>query len=156
MFIEQANVADAEEILTLQRLAYQSEAVLNNDFSILPLTQTLEQMRADFERQAVLKATIDGKIVGSARGYLREGTCHVGRLIVHPEFQRRGIGTSLLNALERHFSAADRYELFTGEHSERNLALYQKLGYRAFRTERLTGKTAVVFLEKPGPAAAPK
>ena len=148
MLIELAGIADAQEILDLQKIAYQSEAALYNDFSISPLTQSLDQMLADFQQQVVFKATLDGRIIGSVRGYLRDGTCYIGRLIVHPEFQNRGIGTSLMNRIEQHFSEAQRYELFTGERSERNLYLYRKLGYRICRRERLTDKTAIVFLER--------
>lgn len=151
MLIEPANPIDAQDILDLQKLAYQSEAMLYNDYSIPPLTQSLDQMQVDFRQQVVFKATLDGRIVGSVRGYLQDGTCHIGRLIVHPEFQNQGIGTRLLNKIETHFREAWRYELFTGERSERNLYLYDKLGYRIYRTERLTEKAAIVFLEKVNP-----
>jgi len=48
MFISQASIEDVEAILKLQKIAYQSEARLYNDFSISRLTQTLEQIKADF------------------------------------------------------------------------------------------------------------
>ncbi len=146
--VEQADPADAAQILALQKLAYQSEAALYNDYAIPPLTQTLEQMQADLRGQVVLKAVRDGAIVGSVRAFLCDGTCHVGRLIVHPECQGRGIGTSLMAAIEGRFPGARRFELFTGESSERNIRLYSKLGYRAFRTERLSDRTTVVYMEK--------
>ena len=38
---------DAAEILELQRIAYQSEAEIYNDYSIQPLTQSLEQAIAE-------------------------------------------------------------------------------------------------------------
>ena len=146
--IEQANVEDAQEILDLQKLAYQSEAAIYNDYTIPPLTQTLEKIEADFEKQVFLKATIEGRIVGSVRGYVNEETCFIGRLIVHPDFQNRGIGTRLLNEIEQTFSQAKRFELFTGNKSERNLYLYQKQGYRPFKTEMITEDLGFVFLEK--------
>jgi hypothetical protein len=40
MIIEQAGVEDAGEILRLQKLAYQSEARIYNDYTIPPLLQT--------------------------------------------------------------------------------------------------------------------
>ena len=152
MLIELADISDAQEILDLQKLAYQSEAALYHDYTIPPLTQSLEQMQEDLRKQVVFKATLDGKIIGSVRGYLRDGTCYIGRLIVHPEFQNRGIGTSLMKTIEQHFAQAQRYELFTGDRSERNLHLYHKLGYRVFRQEKLTDRTTIVFLEKMGQA----
>jgi ribosomal protein S18 acetylase RimI-like enzyme len=148
MIIERASVEDAEEILALQKLAYQSEAAIYDDYTIPPLTQTLEEIRADFERQVFLKVSADRKIVGSVRAYEQGGTCFVGRLIVHPDFQNRGIGTRLLNGVEETFDDAERFELFTGSRSEKNLYLYQKVGYTVFRSEELTDKVSLVFLEK--------
>jgi ribosomal protein S18 acetylase RimI-like enzyme len=150
MLIEQAQLTDAPEILALQKLAYLSEAEINQDFTIPPLTQTLEEIEHDFQTQTVLKVAVGGKIIGSVRAYLQEGTCYIGRLIVHPDFQNQGIGAKLLRAIEERFAQARRYELFTGEKSERNLYFYQKWGYRIFRKKELTDKVALVFLEKEG------
>jgi GNAT superfamily N-acetyltransferase len=152
MLIELAQLTDAPEILALQKLAYLSEAEINQDFTIPPLTQTLEEIEHEFQTKTVLKAIVDGRIIGSVRAYLQEGTCYIGRLIVHPDFQNQGIGAKLLRAIEERFAQARRYELFTGEKSERNLYFYQKWGYRIFRKEELTDKVALVFLEKEGAA----
>jgi ribosomal protein S18 acetylase RimI-like enzyme len=148
--IEQASVADAEAILALQKLAYRSEAAIYDDFEIPPLCQTLAEMQQDISRQLVLKATLGGRIVGSVRGHEREGTCHIGRLIVDPACQNRGIGRRLMAAIEERFRGVRRYELFTGHRSERNLALYRKLGYLAFRSEAASDRLCIVYLEKTG------
>ncbi|CAG0926426.1 amino-acid N-acetyltransferase [Thermoflexales bacterium] len=148
VLIQPASLADASAILDLQRRAYQSEAALYDDDTIAPLTQTLAELEADFQQQFYLKAVLDGTIVGAVRGYERDGTCFIGRLIVHPDCQNRGLGTQLLRALEAHFPTVQRYELFTGTGSARNLHLYQKQGYRLFRTARLTDKVTLVYLEK--------
>jgi ribosomal protein S18 acetylase RimI-like enzyme len=146
--IEPAALDDAPAILLLQKLAYHSEAALYDDYTIPPLTQSLESMQADFHRQMILKAALDGEIVGSVRGYARDGTCYIGRLIVHPDYQNHGLGTRLLRAIEVHFGNVQRYELFTGDRSTRNLHLYQKAGYRVLRTEQVTDIMTLVYLEK--------
>jgi GNAT superfamily N-acetyltransferase len=79
---------------------------------------------------------------------LPTGTNFIGKLIVHPDFQNQGIGTRLMNEIEKRFDQAERYELFTGYKSERNLHLYRKLGYKPFRSERATDKVTLTFLEK--------
>ena len=150
MVIEQAQTSDAPVILALQKLAYLSEAEIWQDYTIPPLTQTLEEIELEFQTRTVLKVVLDGRIIGSVRAYLREGTCYIGKLIVHPDFQNQGIGAKLMRELEGRFAQAKRYELFTGAKSERNLYFYQKLGYRIFRKEELTGKVTLVFLEKKG------
>jgi ribosomal protein S18 acetylase RimI-like enzyme len=148
MIIERATVSDAEEILALQKLAYRSEAEIYNDFGIPPLIQTLESIQKDFEGQFFFKAVIHGKIIGSVRAYAKEGTCYIGRLIVFPDFQNRGVGTKLMDEIERVFNTCKRYELFTGDRSEKNLHLYQKRGYKIFKTSNITDQTTIVYLEK--------
>jgi len=148
MIIERAAVSDAEEILSLQKLAYRSEAEIYNDFNVPPMVQTLESIQKDFENQVFLKALIDGRIIGSVRAYSKEGICYIGRLIVHPDFQNQGIGTKLMNEIEKIFGTCQRFELFTGDKSERNLYLYQKLGYKLFKTANITDQTTIVYLEK--------
>lgn len=144
----QAEVRDAAGILALQKLAYQSEARLYQDWSIPPLTQTLDDIRSDFAGKTFLKALLTDTVVGSVRASLDGGTCAVGRLIVHPKHQQQGIGTQLMQAIEAFFPSAERFELFTGSQSESNIRLYTRLGYRAFRTERLSSKITLVFMEK--------
>jgi ribosomal protein S18 acetylase RimI-like enzyme len=68
-------------------------------------------------------------------------------LIVHPDVQGQGIGTQLMQTLEQHFSAARRFELFTGHKSDPALHLYHKLGYREFKRQEMATHT-IVFLEK--------
>jgi GNAT superfamily N-acetyltransferase len=148
MMITQATAPDAEEILALQKLAYQSEAAIYQDYTIPPLTQTLVEIKAELLSRHFLKAVAEGRIVGSVRAYFEQGTCCIGRLIVHPAYQNRGLGTKLMGEIEACFPDAQRYELFTGHRSVRNLYLYQKLGYRPARTEKVSEKLTMVFLEK--------
>jgi ribosomal protein S18 acetylase RimI-like enzyme len=143
-----SSAADAEEILALQKLAYQYEADLYQDDSIPPLKQTLKEMKGDYDTNIILKAIAENKIIGSVRAYLKEGTCCIGRLIVHPDCQNRGLGSRLMNAVEDAFPQASRFELFTGHKSERNLYLYQKLGYQIFKTVPVNDSLKLVFLQK--------
>jgi ribosomal protein S18 acetylase RimI-like enzyme len=146
--IETATILDVKEILDLQKMAYRSEAEIYNDFNIPPLIQTLEEIEKDFENQIFLKVLKNEKIIGSVRAYLKVGTCCIGRLIVHPDFQNQGIGTKLMNEIEKIFSTCQKFELFTGDRSERNLYLYQKLGYKIFKKAKITDLTTIVYLEK--------
>jgi anthranilate synthase/aminodeoxychorismate synthase-like glutamine amidotransferase len=145
--IAEATVEDAEEILTLQKRAFRIEAERYDDYTLPPLTQTLEAIKADFTRQHVLKATLKGEIIGSVRAHVEEGTCHVARLVVHPDYHGRGIGTRLMHALESAFEDAERFEIFTGDRSDPALHLYHKLGYAEFRRRDLDTHT-LVYLEK--------
>lgn len=147
MHIERACPQDLPELLALQKLAYQSEAQLVGDFSIPPLTQTLDDLTRESEIATILKAVEGDMIVGSVRGTIREGTLHIGRLFVHPAHQNQGIGGKLLAAVEAAHPQM-RCELFTSTLSVKNLSLYQKNGYREFARKPLNEKVLFVYLEK--------
>lgn len=150
MIIEKAILADAEEILAVQKLAYISEAEIYNNYTIEPLVQSLEDVKKQFENHIFLKAVVGGAIVGSVRGLLVEGTCYIGKLIVHPNYQNMGIGKRLISELE--FTSVStrplRYELFTGSKSEKNIHFYEKIGYVRFKIEMINANLSMVFLEK--------
>lgn len=146
--IEAANLGDAERILSIQKLAYQKEAKIYGDFQIPPLLETLDELKDKFKTHVILKATIDGKTVGSVRALSKDGTCHISRLMVHPDYQNRGIATKLLLEIERRHPSCRRFELFTGEKSVKNIRLYEKLGYKVFKTDEPLGNVKLVYLEK--------
>jgi ribosomal protein S18 acetylase RimI-like enzyme len=143
-----ATVEDAPAILALQKLAYQSEAQLYNDWTIPPLTQTLESLTLEFNDFVVLKAMEGDRLAGSVRATARGDVCEIGRLVVHPELQGRGIGSSLLREIEARFDQVARYELFTGGRSEGNIRLYRRHGYAITRTQIVSSVLSLVFLEK--------
>jgi ribosomal protein S18 acetylase RimI-like enzyme len=145
-----ARVDEAEQILKLQRLSYRTEAALYDDWTLPPLTQTLRELLEQFDDHTILAARLGDEVVGSVRARLRDGTCHVGRLVVHPRLQRRGLGTCLMREIEASFPDARRYALFTGHLSEGNLRLYRRLGYEEFREEEISPSLRLVYLEKPG------
>jgi len=144
--ILKAQEADAREILELQYLAYQSEAQLNDDFAIQPLTQTLDELIAEYHKGVILKAVQNGEIIGSVRAYEENKTVYIGKLIVHPGHQGKNIGKRLLAAIEKEFPNK-RYELFTSCKSDINLHLYEKAGYKRFR-EEISNGINFVYLEK--------
>ncbi|MCL2504811.1 MAG: GNAT family N-acetyltransferase [Alphaproteobacteria bacterium] len=147
MIVTKAESVDLEKILNLQYLAYQSEAVLLNDFSIPPLKQTIEEINQEYEKGIFLKAVDAGDIIGSVRACIDNNTAYIGKLIVLPERQRQGIGTKLMSAIERECAVA-RYELFTSDKSVRNIQLYERLGYVRFREQKVADGLTFVYLEK--------
>lgn len=146
--ISHAELADAGAIIQLQRLAYQSEAERYNDWSLPALTQTVESLQAEFAQQIILKAVKGNELVGSVRAYMKQDICKIGRLIVHPQHQRQGIGSRLLRSVEILHKQARLFELFTGSKSLDNISLYQKYGYSINHSEKLSLDVELVFLQK--------
>jgi len=143
-----ADKDDLEKILELQKDCYLEEAEIYNDYKIPPLTQTLESIKQDFEKETFIKIQFGDKIIGSVRGYLDTDTCKIGRLVVNKQFRNQGLGKKLMQAIESYFYNAERFELFTGNKSERNLSLYNKLGYTECDRKIINAKLVLVFFEK--------
>jgi ribosomal protein S18 acetylase RimI-like enzyme len=144
MEILRANVSDAEEILKLQKLAYQSEAERYNDYNITPIKQTLSEITEQFKTHIFLKAVSENKIVGTVRAYEENGTCYIGRLAVDPKMQNQGIGKALMKKIEKLYNPK-RYELFVGTKSDKNIYLYKKLGYTIYKTEKYGCRDIEIF-----------
>ncbi|MEU5128318.1 GNAT family N-acetyltransferase [Streptomyces mobaraensis NBRC 13819 = DSM 40847] len=150
--IAAATEDDAERILKLQYLCYQGEAELYGDYSLEPLTQTLDELRAELGAGCVLVARLGEEVVGSVRGTVDpEGTATLNGLIVHPRLRRHGLGGRLLAAVEERLAAdgsARRFRLAVGRRSELTLRLCRKRGYEAVGTEVVSKALTVVTLEK--------
>jgi len=141
-------MTDAEEILQLQKTAYLIEAERYHDYTIHPLRQTLAEIKEQVKTMIVLKAVSDGNIVGTVRAYKESETCYVGKLAVLPEKQNQGIGTALMQAIEKYFRPK-RFELFVGSKSDNNINLYQKLGYTPYKSSRYEcGNIEILYMEK--------
>ncbi|TXS51367.1 GNAT family N-acetyltransferase [Streptomyces sp. t39] len=150
--ISAATEDDAEHILKLQFLCYQTEAELYGDYAIEPLTQTLADLRRELAEGHALVARLGGEVVASVRGRVDDGgTARIAKLIVHPRMQRHGLGGRLLDAIEERFAGdarAERFQLFTGHRSESNLRLYRSRGYVPVATEQAGPRLTLVTLEK--------
>lgn len=146
--ISRADVTDAAEILALQKLAYVSEAEIYENDDIQPLKETLDEVETAFKHHVFLKYVQNGKIVGSVKAIEKDGTCYIGKLMVHPDCQNKGIGKQLMNEIEQQFPNA-RFELFTGGKSTRNISFYEKLGYKGYKHEKSPiEETVFLYMEK--------
>ena len=145
--ITKACLEDLQEILQLQYLAYQSEAALFGSNDIPPLKQTIDEVIEEYHKGVILKLVADNKIIGSIRAWETEGTAHVGKLMVHPDYRHCGYGTKLLNEIESYFSQK-RFVLFTSTRSINNLRMYQRMGYKEFERKDVTAELEFIYLEK--------
>ena len=148
MIIQPARQQDLPEILALQKAAFEAEAQLVNDWNIPPLTQTLDELTNDWRKGIMLKAVNeDGIIVGTVRGHNAPDGFYIGRLAVLPQWQGRGMGTALLEAIIA-IAEACRLVLFTSTKSERNLRLYERFGFQPFKKSTTATGVPLVWLEK--------
>ncbi len=143
-----ATYDDLQEILQLQYLAYQTEAALFGNKEIPPLKQTLDEVVEEFNSGIILKMIDENnRIIGSVRAKELDGTVYIGKLMVHPDYSRKGFASRLMTEIENHFPNK-RYELFTSTKSIDNIRLYTRLGYKIFDSKVIDDELEFVFMEK--------
>ena len=152
--ISLAELTDLDKILELQKEAYFQEAEIYNDFNIQPLTQDIDSLKSEWQKGIVIKAEKNEQIVGSVRAEMVNNVCKIGKLIVKPDYQNQGIGKQLLKEIEKLFDNCSVYELFTGFKSEKNLAIYRKLGYKDCKEEQINENLKLIYLQKHNNAVA--
>jgi ribosomal protein S18 acetylase RimI-like enzyme len=148
--IDEARPEDCPELLVLQRCCWVQEAILNDTLDIPALRETLEDVR-DWTKTWSVWTLRDGhRLVGAARARLDGDRWELGRLMVAPDLAGRGLGRRLLAHVEAQAPAeARRFTLFTGRHSTRNIALYQRAGYRLIDVRDAPGHIrGAVYLAK--------
>jgi tRNA (guanine37-N1)-methyltransferase len=130
-----ATRADAGELLTLQRACWLQEAIANDDVAGIPaLHESLDDVRAwlgEWTTYVVRVPSDAGRLVGAVRGRLVDDAWDIGRIMVAPDLQGRGLGRLLLEHIQQVAPPeATSYVLFTGERSHDNLRMYKKAGFR--------------------------
>ena len=136
-----ATPADAAELLVLQRACWVREGLAaQGRWVVPPLVEELDDVVAglgEWTTYAVRVRTAygsPGRLVGSVRGRVRpvDPSCwEVGRLMVAPDLQGRGLGRELLALGESAAPASvTSYWLTTGILEEGNQRFYRRAGYR--------------------------
>jgi ribosomal protein S18 acetylase RimI-like enzyme len=152
--VREAVLEDAEVILAVQQEAFVPASQRYKDLELPPLLERVEDVEHDIREHLVLVATdAGGRLVGAVRGRASGECVYIGRLVVDPGAQRRGIATALMLELEARFPDAPCFELFTGGLNEPGMGLYLKLGYVETRRERQSELLEIVYLRKTRPGA---
>jgi tRNA (guanine37-N1)-methyltransferase len=128
-----ATPADAPELMVLTRACWVGEIARYGMFGAGE--ESVEQVADDLTRWQTWVFRAGGRLVASVRGRRAPDdptTWQIGRLMVAPDLQRRGLGRELLAFAEAQAPAdTTAYWLNTGAGSDRNLRIYRKAGYRA-------------------------
>jgi tRNA (guanine37-N1)-methyltransferase len=123
--------ADAAELFTLQRACWVQEQQANPGVEIPAHQESLADLQAWLQEWTTLVLRSSGRLIGAARAQQVGESWDIGRIMVAPDLQGRGIGRLLLTAIEQAAPAEVReFLLFTGAGSARNIRMYKKAGYR--------------------------
>lgn len=102
--IEIAGIEDLPSLLRLQKKAFLPVASKVGWADIPQMTDTLECCQAEYGKETILKMLSDeNQIIGSVRGFVEDDSLYIGRLMVDPDYQGRGLGRILQRQLESMF-----------------------------------------------------
>jgi tRNA (guanine37-N1)-methyltransferase len=129
--VQPVQPSDAGELFVLQRACWVQEAHDNPGVRIPALHESLEDVQEWIGQGVVLIVRAADRLVGAVRATRRGDAWDIGRVMVAPDLQGRGLGRLLLERIEEAAPAdVTSYELFTGAGSLRNQRMYKKAGYR--------------------------
>jgi len=144
--LETAVISDAAEIHELRKKAFGKVGDEIGRYDLPLLMQTLEDVGSEFSQSKVFKYVVKGKIIGSITGTPDNNfSCTVGKLAVDPEVQHSGIGTGLMNAVEKEFPECVRFKLFTSRKTPYTIKMYKKLGYFIDGEDEMNGMPIVLM-----------
>ena len=139
---------DATTILEIQRRAFAQEARLSDNWEIPPLTEALDAIVEHIHSQTVLTARHGAHIIGSVRGIVAGTACTVRGLSIEPAHQGRGIGSSLLHAIEIAHPHVTHFELTTNTVMAGNVRFYERHGYAITELTRYSDRITLAQMRK--------
>jgi ribosomal protein S18 acetylase RimI-like enzyme len=116
----------ARRALEIQRLAYRIEADLIGFEGIPPLHESLEELRAS--KESFLGYFVDEQLAAFVSYEIANSVLDIGRLVVHPDYFRRGIGQTLIRSLDE-TAGIKRIIVSTGALNFPARKLYENLGF---------------------------
>jgi tRNA (guanine37-N1)-methyltransferase len=146
-----ATPADVPELLVLTRACWLEEVA-----EIAPLwagpVESVAEHTADLRQWSTWVVRSHGRLVASVRARRKPGEPHrwwIGRLMVAPDLQGRGLGRELLSWAESQAPTdVEEFWLNTGRTRGGNLRMYRRAGYRVIPGESEV-HPATVDLRKP-------
>lgn len=117
----------AKKFLDVQIPSYQVEAKIIGFNGIPQLNDSVESLMKSSE--IFYGYFVDKSLAGAIAFVLEDNVLDIHRLIVHPNYFRKGIGESLVHYILKFDTAVQKYIVRTGSKNIPAKNLYKKLGF---------------------------
>jgi GNAT superfamily N-acetyltransferase len=149
MSIRRLDITDpteATDVLVLQRLAYRLEADLIGRDDIPPLLEEVTDLQRCGE--SFFGCFTADTLCGAIAYKVTDGTLDLHRVMVHPDFLRRGIASRLVAFVEALEPGCRRVIVSTGSRNLPGRRLYARLGFHETGERAVTPDLWIVSCEK--------
>ncbi|MCM3574594.1 bifunctional NUDIX hydrolase family protein/GNAT family N-acetyltransferase [Mesobacillus subterraneus] len=144
--LQEASVEDAEELLALQREVFMPLYEKYKDHETSPVTQTMERFSARFKRGEYYKILFEGMLAGSVHVYEKSpGLLKLHIINILEKYHNKGIAQEVMKRLELMYPEAEAWELDTILTEERNCYLYEKMGYKRTKEDKVINKDMTII-----------
>lgn len=138
------DIIECAEVLDLQRKSYKVEADLIGTDQIPPLKETFAELQDCGE--TFIGCYIEGRLAGAISFKKAERVIDIHRMMVHPDFFRKGIAGMLLSQLER--IECSKMIVSTGAANTPAVRLYEKFGFERQRDSVVGDGLVIANFEK--------
>ena len=136
-----------EQMIRVQRAAYEVEAGLIGTRMSPPLNETIEEL-AVVTDEDFFGFVMDGELMGFVATMDESPYLRISRMVVDPRFFKNGIGKALVLYVLNHRKPGQPVIVSTGEKNEPARRLYERFGFQLQRTFVVEDGTGVVEYKK--------
>ncbi|WP_410513378.1 GNAT family N-acetyltransferase [Paenibacillus sp. BR2-3] len=138
MHVRSFQLSDVSPVTELLQTALSEECFEN---TMAPFSRQLS-----WDSDLIVVAEEQGEIVGALVGTIEQNHGCYFRIAVHPDHRRRGIGRSLVSAMENRFQSRKVSGIFVAvdEHNAAALPLYEAMGYDENQIFKSVRKLSIV------------
>jgi ribosomal protein S18 acetylase RimI-like enzyme len=125
MRIRSFQLSDVNQVMELLQVALSEDCYED--------TKCAFARQLSWDSELIMVAEVEEEIKGVLIGTIDQNTGCIYRMAVHPEYRRRGVGRSLVSAMEQRFQQRNvrRIMVAGDEHNKAIMPLYEAMGYGA-------------------------
>ena len=141
--------SEANELLKIQKEAFHSDLIKYKDYHTSPATESLDYFFFRMQNSLHYSIFVDGRLAGGIC-LVKQTKNHyyLYRIFLGSEFHNKGLGSKILQQLERQFPKVKKWSLDTPMDNRRNRHFYEKFGYKKTGEQQINEYLTLINYEK--------